>query len=102
MLARLTGASSSPSKRLVLELELEGAVQREYGRKRERHPQDAGREIHRRHCRRVAAEIEHSRTSTVNTTADRIAVRDRNSTSRSLRASSHPWRRISTTGHRRR
>src|SRR6266850_4908125 len=41
-----------------------------------------------------------SKTSTVNTTAERIAVRDRNSTSRSLRTTCHAWRRMSATGHR--
>src|SRR5882762_480605 len=40
------------------------------------------------------------KTSTVNTTAERIAVRDRNSTRRSLRTKCHAWRRILPTGHR--
>src|SRR3989442_8343668 len=40
------------------------------------------------------------RTSAVNTTAERIAVRVRNSSTRSLRASVHAWRSVSPTGHR--
>src|SRR2546426_417294 len=40
------------------------------------------------------------RTSAVNTTAERIAVRVRNSSTRSLRASVHAWRSVSTTGPR--
>src|SRR2546427_47526 len=40
------------------------------------------------------------RTSAVNTTAERIAVRVRNSSTRSLRASVHAWRSLSPTGHR--
>src|SRR5882762_4222079 len=39
-------------------------------------------------------------TSTVNTTAERIAVRERNSISRSLRARRQAWRHTSATGHR--
>src|SRR2546428_182715 len=39
------------------------------------------------------------RTSAVNTTAERIAVRVRNSSTRSLRASVHAWRSVSLTGH---
>src|SRR5258705_4130188 len=39
-------------------------------------------------------------TRIVNTTAERIAVRERNSTRRSLRASSQAWRHTSPTGHR--
>src|SRR2546426_8998594 len=40
------------------------------------------------------------RTSAVKTTAERIAVRVRNSSTRSLRASVHAWRNVSPTGHR--
>src|SRR2546426_5107258 len=40
------------------------------------------------------------RTSAANTTAERIAVRVRNSSTRSLRASVHAWRSVSPTGHR--
>src|SRR3989442_7836671 len=40
------------------------------------------------------------RTSAANTTAERIAVRVRNSSTRSLRASVHAWRSVSATGHR--
>src|SRR2546422_3718193 len=40
------------------------------------------------------------RTSAANTTAERIAVRVRNSSTRSLRARVHAWRSISPTGHR--
>src|SRR6266571_926446 len=39
------------------------------------------------------------RTRTVNTTAERIAVRERNSTSRSLRARRQACRNTSATGH---
>src|SRR3989442_1404235 len=40
------------------------------------------------------------RTSAANTTAESIAVRVRNSSTRSLRASVHAWRSVSPTGHR--
>src|SRR3989442_1867787 len=40
------------------------------------------------------------RTSAANTTAERIAVRVRNSSTRSLRASVHAWRSVSPTDHR--
>src|SRR3989454_753312 len=40
------------------------------------------------------------RTSAANTTAERIAVRVRNSSTKSLRASVHAWRSVSPTGHR--
>src|SRR3989475_2519699 len=40
------------------------------------------------------------RTSAANTTAERIAVRVRNSSTRSLRARVHAWRSVSPTGHR--
>src|SRR5712692_6051875 len=39
-------------------------------------------------------------TRAVNTAADRIAVRVRNSSSRSFRAMAHAWRSSSATGHR--
>src|SRR2546428_6387702 len=41
-----------------------------------------------------------TRTRAVNTAADRIAVRVRNSSSRSFRAMAHAWRSSSATGHR--
>ena len=48
-----------PFDRLVLELELKRAVEPEHRRERERHPQDARRQIEGRHGGGIAPEVEH-------------------------------------------
>src|SRR5882762_6417981 len=100
MLARLTGASSSPSSAWFSS----SSWKARFNASTAANVNVTHRMLGARSTAATAVgsrpKLNTSRTSTVNTTADRMAVRDRNSTSRSLRASSHPWRRISTTGHR--
>src|SRR5258706_6993805 len=100
MLERLTGASSSPSSAWFSSSSWKARFKASMAAKVNVTHRMLG-------ARSTAATAVGSRpklkiikTSTVNTTADRIAVRERNSTSRSLRARRQAWRNTSATRHR--
>src|SRR6266566_2145133 len=99
MLERLTGASSNPSSAWFSSSSWNARFRASIAAKVNVTHKMLG-------ARSTAATAVGSRTKlktistrTVNTTAERIAVRERNSTSRSLRARRQAWRNTSATGH---